>query len=406
MQRRILLTAKATLFEHPLLAPLLRAVGVVPLRRAADVRTRASADPSVARNADAFQQVRETLAAGRAVLVFPEGISHDQPALVPLKTGAARMALDAAAGGVRGLHLLPLGLVFERKEQLRSRVLVRVGTPIHMDAWLAGMPGDAARLTAELDVALRAVTLNFASDERAERAVSLARALAAIADAPAAVGALPSLAVEAELAGRVERATDAVAHASPALAEQADRFTARVAALEAQLAARGATLADARISLHMRHGARFMVREGAVALLAFPVAVLGRVMHWVPLRVARAAAMRPLANDPSRDQPAMRTIVLGLGAVLAWYALHFALVARWLGVLPAIAWLVVISLAARVDFLFDDRLQRARERARTFLAFRRDPVFRAQALGDIDLLLEEAVALEAGLLDAARSFRG
>jgi len=197
-----------------------------------------------------------------------------------------------------------------------------------------------------------------------------------------------------------------VAHASPALAEQADRFTARVAALEAQLAARGATLADARISLHMRHGARFMVREGAVALLAFPVAVLGRVMHWVPLRVARAAAMRPLANDPSRDQPAMRTIVLGLGAVLAWYALHFALVARWLGVLPAIAWLVVISLAARVDFLFDDRLQRARERARTFLAFRRDPVFRAQALGDIDLLLEEAVALEAGLLDAARSFRG
>src|SRR4051812_46604395 len=41
LQRRILLTAKATLFEHPLLAPLLRAVGVVPLRRAADERAAA-----------------------------------------------------------------------------------------------------------------------------------------------------------------------------------------------------------------------------------------------------------------------------------------------------------------------------------------------------------------------------
>ncbi|MDB4878841.1 MAG: hypothetical protein JWL60_287 [Gemmatimonadetes bacterium] len=401
LQRRVLLTAKATLFEHPLLAPLLHAVGVVPLRRAADVRANPAADLSAARNADSFQQVRQALAAGRAVLVFPEGISHDQPALAPLKTGAARMALDAAGGGVCGLRLLPLGLVFERKERLRSRVLVRVGTPIDVDAWLASTGGDAARLTAEVDAALRAVTLNFASDVRAERAVALARALAAIADAPPELGHPRSLAVEAELAARVERATEAVSHASPALAEQADRFTGRVADLEGRLAERGATLADARISPRVRHGARFLLREGAIALLAFPVALLGRVMHWVPLRLARAAAMRPLAHDPSRDQPAMRTIVLGLAGVLAWYALHFVVVARWLGVLPAVAWLVVISLAAQVDFLLDDRLQRARERARTYMAFRRDPTLRTRTLREIEELLGEAVTLEQALLAAS-----
>lgn len=406
IRRRILLTAKATLFEHPLLAPLLHAVGVVPLRRAADVRSAAAGDPSAARNADAFRQVRQTLAEGRAVLVFPEGISHDQPALAPLRTGAARMALDAAAGGVRGLRLLPLGLVFERKEALRSRVLVRVGTAIDVDAWCAGRGAaagarDAALLTAEVDAALRAVTLNFASDERAERAVSLARALAAIAEPPPSLDHPRPLAVEAELAARVERATDAIADAPPSLAEQADRFTARVVELERRLADRGAALADARISVRTAHGARFLVREGTVALLTLPVALLGHAMHWLPLRLARAAAMRPLAADPSRDQPAMRTIVLGLVAVLAWYALHFAVVARWLGPLPALAWLVVIALAARVHFLFDDRLQRARERARTWLAFRRDPALRAQVLSEIDDLLAEAVALEAALLERA-----
>ena len=118
LTRRVRLTAKATLFEHPLLAPLLRAVGVVPLRRAADERTapRRESDAAVpvTRNVDAFEQVRAALARGGAVLVFPEGISHDQPALAPLRTGAARMALDAAAGGVAGVQLLPLGLVFER----------------------------------------------------------------------------------------------------------------------------------------------------------------------------------------------------------------------------------------------------------------------------------------------------
>src|SRR3954468_1683534 len=123
LRRRVRLTAKATLFEHPLLAPLLRAVGVVPLRRAKDeLAARRTGTPSVARNAESFQQVTEALVQGGAVLVFPEGISHDEPALAPLKTGAARMALAASEAGAIGLHLLPLGLIFERKEEPRSRV--------------------------------------------------------------------------------------------------------------------------------------------------------------------------------------------------------------------------------------------------------------------------------------------
>ena len=135
LRRPVRLTAKATLFEHPLLAPVLRAVGVVPLRRAKDElaarRSGAvSGAPSIGRNAESFQQVTAALVQGGAVLVFPEGISHDEPALAPLKTGAARMALAASEAGADGLRLLPLGLIFERKEAPRSRVLVRVGEPI------------------------------------------------------------------------------------------------------------------------------------------------------------------------------------------------------------------------------------------------------------------------------------
>ena len=36
IERRVLLTAKATLFERPALRPLLSSLGVVPLRRAKD----------------------------------------------------------------------------------------------------------------------------------------------------------------------------------------------------------------------------------------------------------------------------------------------------------------------------------------------------------------------------------
>jgi 1-acyl-sn-glycerol-3-phosphate acyltransferase len=408
--RRVRLTAKATLFEHALLAPLLRAVGVVPLRRAQDQRSAARAHAApVARNADAFALVVEALCAGGAVLVFPEGISHDEPDLAPLKTGAARMALAAHAAGATGLVILPVGLVFEEKERPRSRLLVRIGTPIALDAWCAERrtagPADAARLTVDVDAALRRVTLNFASEARAQRAVGVARALAAIAETPPALGRARSLATEAELARRVDAATDALAHAPPDVARQADAFIRRVEALESRLGARQATLADVQVSPRIRHGAWFVVREGTIAALGLPVALLGQVTHWVPLRLGRWLAMRPLAHDRSRDQPAMRTIVFGVALVPVWYLALGILVAHWLGATAALLWLAAIFLAAGTDFVLRDRMRRARQRARTYLALRADPTLRLEALDEIRALLADALALEralVGVADAAR----
>ena len=399
LRRRVRLTARATLFEHPVLAPLLRRVGVVPLRRVKDeLAARHGGHLAVERNADSFRQVADALAQGSAVLVFPEGISHDEPALAPLKTGAARMALAAAAAGARGVRLLPLGLIFERKEQPRSRVLVRVGAPIDVDAWRAHSGSDDPnRLTTELEAALRHVTLNFASALRASRAVSLSSALAAISEAPPALGRPRSLANEADLASRIEAATDALQSAPPDVVHRADDFITRVQSLERRLDARGVALAEVRISPKLSHGAWFIAREMAVMTFALPVALLGRSVHWLPIRLARALAMRPLAEDPSRDQPAMRTIVLGLAFVLGWYILLAALLTYWLG--GAIAALMIVGcfVAAHVDFLLRDRMRRAWRRAHTYLALRSDPALRAAALAEIEGLITEGLDLEAAL---------
>jgi glycerol-3-phosphate O-acyltransferase / dihydroxyacetone phosphate acyltransferase len=401
LRRRVLLTAKATLFEHPVVAPLLRLVGVVPLRRASDERAGAGGSVAVARNSDAFQAVRAALRAKSAVLVFPEGISHDQTELAPLKTGAARMALDAKSSGIFGLMLVPIGLVYERKEAPGTRVLVRIGDPIDIDRWsIETTTADAPSLTAAVDDALRRVTLNFANDARAERAVSLARALAAIADAPPSLVRPRALTAEVEIVGRIERATNGLTGASPELLARADDFVARLAALENWLTERHVALAEVRISPRIRHGAQFAVREGSLIALALPIALLGRITHWPPLRLARQIAMRPLARDASRDQPAMRTIVVGLLLLLLSYLVQGLVIFHWLGVLPALLWLILIFLAARVDFALRGRLRRAGERAWSYLALRRDPRLRIAALDEIDALLAEALALESELAGA------
>jgi 1-acyl-sn-glycerol-3-phosphate acyltransferase len=393
--RPVLLTAKATLFEHRALAWLLRAAGVVPLRRAKD-ETGETAARSVTpeRNAQAFARVTSALREHRAVLVFPEGISHDDPTLAPLKSGAARMALQAHREGVAGIRLLPIGLVFEAKERPGSRVLLRVGDALDLDTWLARHTNEAQGLTQELETRLRTVTLNFASAERAARAVRLARVLVAVAGAPSPVDAPESLHVEAATAVRVDAAVEGLADAPPHVTAAADALVSRLDAIDHELRQRGIRLADVRISTRLPDAMAFVVREMPLAVLGMIAVALGWATHWLPLRAARSLAVRSLTGNPSRDQPAMRTILFGLLAVLFWYVAQFVVLMRLAGPVVALGWLAITFAAAHALRLRGGRLQRALHRARSFLALRADPSFQPRLVAAVDALLEDALALE------------
>ena len=133
--RRLTLTAKATLMERAFLAWLLSLVGVVPLRRAADERNRNTARTlDTSRNAEAFKNLLDILENGGAVLIFPEGRSHSEPALAPLKTGVSRLAIEARdTRGIPGIRIVPLGLNFEDKGNPGTAVMAEVGHSISMD---------------------------------------------------------------------------------------------------------------------------------------------------------------------------------------------------------------------------------------------------------------------------------
>jgi 1-acyl-sn-glycerol-3-phosphate acyltransferase len=400
VDRRVLLTAKATLFEQPALGLLLRAVGVVPLRRAKDERRDGVVlPPTPERNAYAFQLVTRALRSRQVVLVFPEGISHDDATLAPLKSGAARMALQAHSEGVADIRLLPMGLVFEEKERPDSRVLVRIGEALDLDRWLVERAGSGAHeLTELLEARLRAVTLNFATADRAARAVRLARVLVELAGAPAPVHAPRSLEEEAAIALRIDAATSALTDAPLHLTAAADALVARLDAIERELRQCGISLADVRVSTRLPDAVSFVVRELPLALVAGGALLLGWATHWIPLRAARRLALRSLAGNTSRDQPAMRTILFGLSAVVLWYVLQFVLIAWIANPVVASVWLMLIFSAAHANRVVGGRLERSLHRARSFLAFRADPTLQPRLVASVDTLLAEALALEQALI--------
>ena len=96
--------------------------------------------------------------------IFPEGISHSDASIAPLKTGAARMALGAFAVTNEPFPIVPVGLVFRRKDIFRSAAHVIVGTEVSWsDLASRGVDDQEAvrELTGRIGDALRGVTVNL-----------------------------------------------------------------------------------------------------------------------------------------------------------------------------------------------------------------------------------------------------
>ena len=159
--------AKSTLWRHPTAKYLVRLAAAIPVYRRQDP----GVDPE--KNVATFARSHEELAAGGVIALFPEGLSHSEPALAPLKTGVARIALGAEKRfGPLGIRILPVGLNFEDPEAFRSRVLIQIGPPIEIEPSVGASEEDektAVRaLTGRTEEALRTVTLNYDSWRQAE----------------------------------------------------------------------------------------------------------------------------------------------------------------------------------------------------------------------------------------------
>jgi glycerol-3-phosphate O-acyltransferase/dihydroxyacetone phosphate acyltransferase len=179
--RRVSFLAKAPLFRIPVLGSFVRALDSLPVYRRQDD------GEDVSRNAETFQAARKLLAAGGTIGICPEGVSHNEPRLRPIKTGAARIALGAiSTGEVVDLKIVPAGLYYTAKTMFRSEALLYFGAPLDVTPVQVDPDGNPPRpavleLSENIQAALRAVIFDAEHEEalhtisRAERIFSSER---------------------------------------------------------------------------------------------------------------------------------------------------------------------------------------------------------------------------------------
>ena len=168
---RIVFGARDGLLRWPVVGPVMRALGTVPIYRAVDQEAM-SPDERRAANETSLGALADEIAEGSFSALFPEGVSHDQPHLAEIRSGAARLYLQARAQTPPGRPppvILPVGLHYEDKDVFRTDVLVAYHPPLDLDALGIDEAADpretAEQLTEAIEDALERVVHPTASWE-------------------------------------------------------------------------------------------------------------------------------------------------------------------------------------------------------------------------------------------------
>jgi 1-acyl-sn-glycerol-3-phosphate acyltransferase len=326
-QRPVHFLAKAPLFQVPVFGRIMHALGMLPAYRAVDDAKQ------VGRNVESLGRAARCLVAREAVGIFPEGKSHDAFAVDQVKTGAARIAVQAINEGASDLIIVPLGLNYERKDQAFTSVWVCVGTPIAIGPWLREHHDEERKLvralTNEIDERLKDVVihLNESKWEPFLHHLEVLRPpLKAQAREPVAA-----------LRQR-KRIADAMNYFLETDRPRAEALATRIERHHENLTAIGLSIRSPVLRLR---GALLLARmkgDALVLLLGVVPALAGTIYHFLPFVLTRTIAR--LFQTPGRSSIALARLLVGLPIYGLWYA-----IVGWYAMDPLPPWIVAVFLA-------------------------------------------------------------
>ena len=389
LKRPVSFLAKSTFFANPIGRLLVQAFGALPIYRQQDEGLAGGARGDMAkRNEATFARCRALLGQGGAMALFPEGTTHSETRLLPLRTGAARIALsaEAEANWKLGVQVTPVGLWYQNKTLFRTAALLVVGQSFELKDYASAYARDERQtvqaLTDQIDASLDAVVLQA---ENAELLTGIP-----VVAAWTAPGQQPlSLAQQHARAARLFAAYERLRQTDPArleaLAKQAYRY-ARVLgtlgisdpwALELTTARRGRVI---WLSL--------------LLIVALPLALAGFILSYVPYRLARPLTPYLIG----REEAVTSTGKLIIGSVLV--LIGWIVEALSCGLLFGAAWGGLLLLSAPglayIALRWGEGWQEVREvAAYNWLRLRRRPLVEGLKARRQELAAQVMAAVEA-----------
>lgn len=382
--RRVSFLAKAPLFHIPVIGYLVKSLDSLPVYRRQDE------GQDISKNEETFVAARKLLANGGTIGICPEGVSHDEPGLRPIKTGAARISLAAVSTGeVKDLKIVPAGLYYTSKTSFRSSALLYFGTPITVTPTKlepdGSPPREAVRqLSKEIEQALREVIL----DARHEEALHIIARAERIFSAETQGRDNDSLTDELRLQQRFIKAYSILEGHQP---ERLRRLEQRMIRFEEELNQAGVDAEELSPPSSTWSVFANIVKRSLLFLLMLGPAAIGSIAHYPAYRLGGYLATK-LSRESEDIISTIKIISAMLLFPLTWLVL--VVMGHWLyGWWAAAVVVVVVPLCGYVAIIFFEELDKsiAGLRVLTFFLLRRR--FFVRLLAERKAIRNEIVSL-------------
>lgn len=144
---------KGVFFNSKWKKKMLRSLNMIPINRAGESRT------SGVENKDTFEECYRLLGEGKTIVIFPEGTSTMELQLRELKTGTARIALEAEKRyeGKLNLKVIPVGLLYTQGEKFRSKILIQAGKGVFVNHYLEEYEANSSQASRQLTNVFRSM---------------------------------------------------------------------------------------------------------------------------------------------------------------------------------------------------------------------------------------------------------
>jgi 1-acyl-sn-glycerol-3-phosphate acyltransferase len=380
--RPVSFLAKAPLFRMPVIGYLVKAVDSIPVYRRQDE------GEDVSKNQETFIAARKLLAKGGTIGICPEGVSHDEPGLRPIKTGAARISLAAVSTGeVSNLKIVPAGLYYTSKTSFRSDALLYFGNPIDVRPVTlepdGTPPRDAVRqLSSEIERSLRAVILDAQHKEQLQLTARAERIFSS------ATNNGESLKNELRLQQRFIRAYPILQSQQP---DRLRKLELRMMRFEEELNQAGFDPDELSPPSSTLNVFTAIVRRSILFLLMLGPALIGTVAHYPAYKLGGFLATR-ISRDSDDVISTVKIISAMLLFPLAWILLA-VLAYVFSGWLLAVSVLVVVPFAGYVAIVFFEELEKSIAGLRVLMFFLLRRRFLLRLLAERNAIRDEIIAL-------------
>lgn len=375
--------ARSGLFRNPLLRPILTFIQAVPIYRRHQPNPDGGPIQKMIdqhharlgdRNERSFRKLYELLADGRVVLIFPEGQSHSDPSLRPLKTGAARLALGHFERTGEVVPVVPIGLLFTEKGRFRAGTLLQVGKPVVFEPRRDEVSEEdtedqVRRYTEEIDDALKQVTLNMESWEDKALMDVLQQYFHPSLTVPSETGRHEPLGERPSLSRRF-LSYQRILHVRNTLrevcAERVEQLRLDLARFERLCARYGIRDYHLELDYTPRIVGKWLVRNLLFLLFVVPLGLWGLLNSGIPYFLTRKASQ---LSAKARDHYDTAGMLWGLFFFLGFWGLQTAFVFFQWGLWPAVAYGASLIPTAGIALKLGWERRRILDESRVFWLF-------------------------------------